>query len=84
MPISAKQIVELARKHANNGADMQSSAQLCLKDAETFLASTDRNQRCEIRENNLKIAAERALRSLHYSVGCFHEDYQRALFGGKN
>lgn len=27
------EVIQLARKHANNGAQMQSSAQLCLKDA---------------------------------------------------
>ena len=36
--MNAYEVIQLARKHANNGASMQSSAQLCLKDAEELQA----------------------------------------------
>ena len=36
--MNAYEVIQLARKHANNGAQMQSSAQLCLKDAEDLQA----------------------------------------------
>ena len=38
MNIHTFEVIQLARKHANNGAQMQSSAQLCLKDAEELQA----------------------------------------------
>lgn len=57
----------LARKHVGNGAVMESSARLCLADAVRLQD-----------EGKLDIAKERAVRSLAYSVGVFHNDYKRA------
>jgi hypothetical protein len=64
MELSA--VIELAKKHASEG-EMASSARLCLEDAINLKAKRqDEMARC------------RALDSLHYSIGYFHEDYQRA------
>lgn len=57
----------LARKHVHNGAAMQSSAELCLSDAVRLRD-----------EGKLDLAKIRAVKSLGYSVGCFHNDYKRA------
>ena len=59
------EVIQLARKHANNGAAMQSSAQLCLRDAEAlqFAGKTASARNC-------------AVKSLEYSVGIFHPDYK--------
>lgn len=59
-------IIELARKHIGKGS-MVSSAQLCLDDA-VRLAS----------EGRQGYARERAIKSLQYSVGIFHQDYINA------
>lgn len=59
--------VILARKHVSNGAAMESSARLCLTDAINLQA-----------DGKLDDAKVRALKSLAYSVGVFHKDYQRA------
>ncbi|AZF88175.1 hypothetical protein [Microcystis phage Me-ZS1] len=59
--------IELAHKHVNNGAVMASSAAICLKDAEAFLA-----------KGEVKLAAYWSARSLMYSVGVFHVDYIEA------
>jgi hypothetical protein len=57
----------IARKHATSGAAiMESSARLCLSDA---VALQDAGK--------LDDAKARALKSLAYSVGVFHADYQR-------
>lgn len=63
--MNAFQVIELARKHANNGAAMQSSAQLCLRDAEALQAAG----RCTEARN-------RAVKSLQYSIGVLHPDYK--------
>ena len=63
----AEQAIRLARKHVGNGAAMESSARLCLSDA-LELAEKER----------FEYAYARAVRSLAYSVGIFHADYQRA------
>ena len=59
-------ILALARKHVGNGAEMESSARLCLADAVALAA----------RGEALK-AQDRARKSLAYSVGIFHDDYIR-------
>lgn len=59
------EVIQLARKHANNGSEMQSSAQLCLKDAEALQF-----------QNKCTEARNRAVKSLQYSVGIFHPDYK--------
>ncbi len=59
-------VIELAEKHLGTGA-MISSAELCLSDAMAYLA-----------EGNYDYSRRRALKSLQYSVGLFHEDYKRA------
>lgn len=65
--MNTKEILELARKHVRNGAAMESSALLCLEDAENFA-----------RSGVEAIARNRAVASLKYSVGIFHCDYQKA------
>jgi hypothetical protein len=67
MQMETSQVIGLAQKHVRNGALMQSSAQLCLDDAVLL-----RNN------GHLEDAKRRALKSLAYSVGVFHEDYGRA------
>lgn len=67
MKITAKQTLDLARKHIGNGAAMDSSARLCLADA---VAAHDRG--------DLDRAADRAIASLRYSVGMFHGDFHKA------
>lgn len=64
--MSVSQVIVLARKHVRTGP-MQSSAELCLTDA------------IRLYENGkLPEARKRALKSLAYSVGILHTDYQRA------
>lgn len=64
---TATAAIELAKKHASNGAAMQSSAVLCLSDAVLF-----RSSEC------YGLAKDWAIRSLSYSVGMFHADYKKA------
>ena len=65
--MTAAQTIVVARKHIGNGAAMESSARLCLKDAiELYDAG------------HLDAAKVRAIRSLGYSVGVFHADYAKA------
>lgn len=59
--------IELARKHARNGAIMQSSAVLCLKEAEK-----------QEQNGNRKNAKFWAVKSLAYSIGIFSLDYKAA------
>jgi len=65
--MNTNQVIVLARKHLGKG-EMESSARLCLSDAIGCV------------ENGLlEHAKQRALKSLQYSVGIFHEDYRRAV-----
>jgi len=59
-------VIRLARKHLGSGA-MESSARLCLSDAINLYEQGD-----------YASAKTRALKSLCYSVGMFHEDYAKA------
>ena len=59
-------VIELAKKHLGTGP-MTSSAEFCLKDAIDHLSA-----------GNNDYSRRRALKSLQYSVGLFHEDYKRA------
>lgn len=59
-------IIELAEKHIGKGC-MISSAELCLVDAKNLFSKGEN-----------EYASKRALKSLCYSVGVFHEDYQLA------
>lgn len=61
------EVIQLARKHVNNGAPMQSSAQRCLNDAEALQAQHKYVHACNL-----------AVKSLQYSVGVLHPDYQAA------
>jgi hypothetical protein len=61
------QIIITARKHLDNGAVMASSARFCFADA----------MKCED-EGNLESAKMWAIKSLAYSVGVLHPDYQAA------
>lgn len=63
--MNLSQILVLARK--NLGGAMESSARLCLADAVRLSDQGD-----------FEYAKARALKSLAYSVGVFHRDYQRA------
>jgi len=61
-------IIRLARQHVANDAATESSARLCLSDA---LACYD--------AGDLESAVQRAIKSLAYSIGVFHRDYQRTV-----
>lgn len=65
--VNAQTAITLARKHVGNGGTMDSSARLCLADA---IALYDRGEHAH--------AKVRAVKSLGYSVGVFHNDYKRA------
>lgn len=64
--MNVDQVIILARKHLGKGT-MESSARLCLSDALELLEKGERGH-----------ALLRALKSLQYSVGMFHADYERA------
>lgn len=64
--MTTNQVIILARKHIGKG-EMDSSARLCLKDAVDLVEA-----------GNLDDAKTRAVKSLAYSVGIMHADYQRA------
>jgi len=61
------EVLDMARKHRNNGAAMQSSAELCYADAVTLCL-----------QSRFEASRHRAIKSLGYSVGVFHPDYQAA------
>lgn len=64
--MTTDQILALARKHLGKG-DMESSARLSLHDAN------------HLKDRGLfDYAKKRALDSLKYSVGIFHQDYIKA------
>ena len=63
--MNAHQVIELAKKHVDNGAAMSTSARLCLDDAIALQA-----------QGKCTEARNRAVKSLQYSVGIFHEDYR--------
>lgn len=65
--MNVQQILSLARKHLGNGAAMESSARACLADA---ISCSDAGR--------LDCARIWALRSLSFSVGIFHPDFERA------
>ena len=64
--MNTNQIIILARKHCDTGA-MASSARLCLASAIEAQNNGDYNT-----------AKAWAVKSLKYSVGIFHKDYQKA------
>lgn len=64
---NAKNAIRLARKHVGNGAKMESSARLCLAEAIELYDKGD-----------FEHAKDRAVKSLGYSVGVFHQDYYEA------
>jgi len=62
-----QQILDLARHHADNGAEMQTSADLCITEAlEAW------------HEGKWNTAKQWALKSLSHSVGVLHSDYIEA------
>jgi hypothetical protein len=66
--MDTNQIISLARKYATDTAAlMASSARFCLTDAIALADAGD-----------LISAQKRAVKSLAYSVGVFHNDYKRA------
>lgn len=67
--MNSKQAIVLARKHVDNGAEMHSSALLCLTDAVELYDDGEFDR-----------AYDNAIWSLSYSVGVFHPDYKRAEF----
>jgi len=67
-------VMDLAKANANNG-EMASSAQTCYADARSIMASKWGNSSPAA---DLSIVAERALKSLAYSVGASHPDYEKA------
>ena len=64
--LNTSDVIGLARKHIGAG-DMESSARLCLADAVRLADAGE-----------LGYARTRALESLAYSVGVFHDDYRAA------
>ena len=64
--MNTKQVIELARKHIPT-AIQEGSARVCLEDAVKLYDAGD-----------LINAKIRAVKSLGYSIGVFHRDYQRA------
>lgn len=66
MITEANKAIILARKHIGNGALMESSARACLTDA---LRAVERD--------DYRAAHMWAVKSLGYSVGIFHADYQK-------
>lgn len=60
-------LIQTARKHVGNGAVMESSARLCLADAIRHYDG-----------GNWHRSDVHALKSLAYSVGIAHADYQKA------
>jgi hypothetical protein len=65
--MNSQTAITLARKHVGNGAAMESSARLNLE------AAVILHEKCEN-----EYAKARAIKSLAYSVGVFHADYQKA------
>lgn len=65
--MNSQTAITLARKHVGNGAVMESSARLNLE------AAVILHDMCEN-----EYAKVRAIKSLAYSVGVFHADYQKA------
>ena len=61
------EVIALAKAHLHE-AQMLTSAALCLNDAEILLLAGDH-----------RFARSRAQKSLKYSVGIFHPDYQRTV-----
>lgn len=59
-------VLVIARKHLGKGV-MDSSARLCLEDAIQLVEA-----------GNFEAARTRALKSIAYSVGIFHDDYIQA------
>jgi hypothetical protein len=66
LTMTTDKVMALARKHLGKGM-MESSARLCLSDANHLF---DRGL--------LDYAKKRALDSLRFSVGIFHQDYKKA------
>ena len=64
-PMTAAQVIEIAKEHAHL-APMRSSAESCIRDAETWL-----------REGVELTAYAWAVRSLKYSLGIGHPLYQQ-------
>jgi len=64
--MNTHKIIIIARKHLGKG-EMVSSAEVCLSDAINLYDSGE-----------LDVAKTRALKSIAYSVGVFHQDYKRA------
>lgn len=65
--MDAKEIIALAAEYASRPVEMQSSAKLCLADAENLLSN-----------GNEVYAKQRALKSLQYSVGVLSPIYKDA------
>ena len=65
--MNTNKVIILARRHVTSCPENESSARLCLTDAVKLQS-----------EGQLDAAKTRALKSLSYSVGIFHPDYQRA------
>lgn len=63
--MNAYEVIQLAEKHAANGSEMQTSAQMALADAKALQS-----------RGQCVAARNRAVKSLEYSVGVFHPDYK--------
>lgn len=68
--MNTKPILDLARKYVATTPENEGSARLCLADSVALYDQGDWQH-----------ARSRALKSLAYSVGVLHPDYQRAAKG---
>lgn len=66
--LTTKQVIFLASKHVADSKVHESSACVCLADAINLYDDGD-----------YQFARSRAVRSLEYSVGLFHNDYLEAI-----
>jgi hypothetical protein len=81
--MTTQELIDLATKYAQNGAAMQSSAELCLKEAKELyaMAVSEPNTKSpfiKARKVEFMVSARgRAIDSLKYSIGILHAEFPR-------